>query len=142
KIGEIDFDNLNLEKGSYWNIFKAYGNTKLMNVIITKELGRIVQNENIITYLLHPGVIKTNITHMNNGPVTFCLNVIAKMFGLTVEQGAINTLYPILSPENKETGKYYNEGIEEEPNKVANDPGLAKKLWDVSKQILKDHRMI
>jgi hypothetical protein len=29
-MGEIDFDNLNLEKGAYWNPFKAYSNTKLM----------------------------------------------------------------------------------------------------------------
>ncbi|RIA80797.1 hypothetical protein C1645_881960 [Glomus cerebriforme] len=130
KFGEIDFENLNLEKGAYWHFLKGYGNTKLMNVIIAKELARIVQNENITTYSLHPGVIKTNITHMNSGPVTFCLIVIAKMFGLTTEQGAINTLYPVLSPENKETGKYYYEGIEEEPNKVANDPELSKKLWD------------
>jgi retinol dehydrogenase-13 len=28
--GEIDFDNLNLEKGAYWYPLKAYGNTKLM----------------------------------------------------------------------------------------------------------------
>ncbi|RIA80795.1 hypothetical protein C1645_791819 [Glomus cerebriforme] len=44
--GEIDFDNLNLEKGAYWNPFQSYGNTKLMNVITAKELGRIVQNKN------------------------------------------------------------------------------------------------
>jgi hypothetical protein len=28
--GEIDFDNLNLEKGAYWRPFQAYANTKLM----------------------------------------------------------------------------------------------------------------
>jgi hypothetical protein len=34
---------------------------------------------------------------------------------ITAEQGAINTLYPVFSLENKETGKYYYEGIEYEP---------------------------
>jgi hypothetical protein len=29
-MGEIDFDNLNLEKGAYWNPLQAYSNTKLM----------------------------------------------------------------------------------------------------------------
>ena len=66
----------------------------------------------------------------------------AKLIGITADQGAINTLYPVLSPENKETGKYYNEGIEEEPNKVVNDQEVVKKLWDVSEKILKDHGMI
>ncbi len=62
--------------------------------------------------------------------------------GETAEQGATNILYPVLSPENKETGKYYHEGIEKEPIKIANDKELAKKLWNVSEQILRDHGMI
>ena len=61
---------------------------------------------------------------------------------MSIEQCASNVLYPVLSSENKETGKYYSEGIEAEHNKVANDQEVAKKLWDVSEQILKDHRMI
>ena len=61
---------------------------------------------------------------------------------ITSEQGATNVLYPVLSPENKETGKYYHEGIQQEPNKVANDQEVVKKLWDVSEKILKDHGMI
>jgi hypothetical protein len=51
----------------------------------------------------------------------FLFSVIAKIVAITAEQGAINTLYPLLSSENKETGKFYNEGIEEEPNKVVKD---------------------
>jgi hypothetical protein len=60
---------------------------------------------------------------------------------ITAEQGAINTLYPIFPLNNKETGKYYHEGILKEPNKVASDQEVTKKLWDVSKQILKDRGM-
>ncbi|PKK76312.1 retinol dehydrogenase 12-like protein [Rhizophagus irregularis] len=142
QFGEIDFDNLNLEKGNYWNPIKSYGNTKLMKVIVAKELGRLVQNDNITTYSLHPGMISTNINHMNNRYTTYLVNLLAMVFGITAEQGAINTLYPVFSLENKETGKYYDEGIEKEPNKVANDQEVAKKLWDVSEKILKDHGMI
>ncbi|CAB4402759.1 unnamed protein product [Rhizophagus irregularis] len=142
QFGEIDFDNLNLEKGNYWNPIKSYGNTKLMKVIVAKELGRLVQNDNITTYSLHPGMISTNINHMNNRYTTYLVNLLAMVFGITAEQGAINTLYPVFSLENKETGKYYHEGIEKEPNKVANDQEIAKKLWDVSEKILKDHGMI
>ncbi|RIA80800.1 hypothetical protein C1645_810307 [Glomus cerebriforme] len=142
RFGELDFDNLNLEKGAYWNPLKGYANTKLMNIIIAKELGRIVQNENIITYSLHPGVIRTNLGHMNSGPTSFIIGVMANMIAITAEQGAVNTLYPVLSPENKETGKYYHDGIEKEQNKIASDQEVVKKLWDVSEQILKDHGMI
>ncbi|CAB5395813.1 unnamed protein product [Rhizophagus irregularis] len=142
--GEIDFDNLHLEKrSSYWNPVKGnYANTKLMNVIVARELSRIVQNENIRTYSLHPGVISTNINNMNNSYTTAFVNLLVMMFEISAEQGAINTLYPVLSPENKETGEYYNEGIKQEPNKVANDQEVANKLWKVSEQLLRERGLI
>jgi hypothetical protein len=64
------------------------------------------------------------------------------IFASPTEQGAFNTLYPVLSPKNKDTGKYYHEGIEMEPLKVANDRTVAKKLWDVSEQLLRERGMI
>ncbi|GBB96414.1 hypothetical protein RclHR1_02750006 [Rhizophagus clarus] len=142
KLGEIDFDNLNLEKGAYWNPLKAYGNTKLMNVIVSRELGRIIQNENIKTYAAHPGTSLTNIGYASGIFMRLLMLNTTKTIGNTAEQGAINILHPVLSSENKESGKYYNQGIEEEPNKIAKDQELAKKLWDVSEKILKDHGMI
>jgi hypothetical protein len=42
-VGEIDFDNLNLEKGNYWIPLKAYGNTKLMVNIFSKSFNLIVK---------------------------------------------------------------------------------------------------
>ncbi|GBB96412.1 hypothetical protein RclHR1_02750004 [Rhizophagus clarus] len=142
EFGEIDFDNLNLEKGAYWNPLKGYANTKLMNVIIGQELGRILSNENIITYSLHPGAILTNMSSSKGAFMEFLVKTTLTIVGITPEQGAINTLYPVLSHENKETGKYYNEGIEEEPNKIAKDQEVVKKLWDISEKILKDHGMM
>jgi len=138
EFGVIDFDNLNLEKGAYWNPLKCYANTKLMNVIVAQELGHIVQDENITTYSLHPGTILTNIAHSKGAFMEFLVKLSAKIIGITAEQGAINTLYPVLSPENKDTGKYYDEGIEVEPNKVVKDQEVVKKLWDISEKMLKD----
>ncbi len=96
-----------------------------------------------MTYSIHPGEIITNITGMNGGFSHFFVEIFGKMIGIkSAEQGATNVLYPVLSPENKETGKYYYEGIEKEPNEIANDEEIAKKLWNVSEQILRDHGMI
>ncbi|PKC64639.1 hypothetical protein RhiirA1_536914 [Rhizophagus irregularis] len=138
QFGEIDFDNLNLEKGNYWNPIKAYGNTKLMNVIVAKELGRLVQDDNITTYSLHPGVIQTNIGHLNYTISNVLFNIFVSILRLKIssEQGAMNTLYPIFPLEIKETGKYYNLGIEHEPNKIAYDQEIAKKLWDEKKNFI------
>ena len=91
-----------------------------------------------MTYSFHPGVTKTNIDNSSS----YAFTLFEKIIGATVEQCAINCLYPVLSPENKETGKYYHDGIEREPNKVVNDQEIAKKLWNVSEQLLKDRGMI
>jgi hypothetical protein len=72
----------------------------------------------------------------------FLMMSTTKTIGNTAEQGAIYILHPVLSAENKETGKYYNQGIEEEPNKIVKDQEVAKKLWDVSEKILRDYGMI
>ncbi|GBC28800.2 uncharacterized protein OCT59_001105 [Rhizophagus irregularis] len=117
RYGKIDFDNLNLEKGAYFGPFKA------LRFII-----------DITTFLLQPGIIQTNLGHMNSGLSNFLQNLFVKMYEIPAEQGAINVLYPVLSPENKETGKYYHEGLEKEPNEIVE---VMKRLWNVSEQILK-----
>jgi hypothetical protein len=66
----------------------------------------------------------------------------AMKFANSTEQGAFNTLYPVLSSDNKETGKYYHEGIEKEPNKIVNDRKVTRNLWNVSERILIDRGMI
>ncbi|PKY57287.1 hypothetical protein RhiirA4_549589 [Rhizophagus irregularis] len=107
-FGEIDFDNLNLEKGVY---LRDMQNTKLMNILICKELGRMLQND----------------PHLNTGfsISTLIINTLSRLNGITAEQGVTNVLYLAFSLE---TGKYYDEGIEQEPNKIANNQEIAKKL--------------
>ncbi|GBC13216.2 retinol dehydrogenase 12-like protein [Rhizophagus irregularis DAOM 181602=DAOM 197198] len=114
-FGEIDFDNLNLEKGVY---LRDMQNTKLMKI----------KYADITTYSLHPDVILTNIAHLNTGfsISTLIINTLSRLNGITAEQGVTNVLvYPAFSLE---TGKYYDEGIEQEPNKIANNQEIAKKL--------------
>jgi hypothetical protein len=117
-------------------------------IINNKEYSRILKSfcsfmyADITIYLIHPGVVSTNFFGAKSDISKFFVNTIMKLIGISAEQGATNVLYPVLSSENKETGNYYHEGIEREPNKIANDREVAKKLWDVSEQILRDRGMI
>ncbi|PKC69162.1 NAD(P)-binding protein [Rhizophagus irregularis] len=146
EVGELHMLINNAGIETKRQILKTKDNLELQfqNIIICKELSRMLQNDHITTYSHNPGVILTNISHLNTGfsISTLTINTLARLFGITAEQGATNVLYPALSLENKETGKYYDEGIEQEPNKVAYDEEIAKKLWSVSEQILKEHGMI
>ena len=95
-----------------------------------------------MTYAPHPGPILTNMTYLFKGFIGSIINTIVSMVSKTPEQGAINILYPVFSAENKESGKYYNQGIEQKPNKLVDDSELIKNLWNISEKILKDHGII
>jgi hypothetical protein len=60
-FGTIDFDNLNLEKGAYWNPLQAYANTKLMVIFQLKFIYLIIKVFNYI-YLIHFFFLKKKIT--------------------------------------------------------------------------------
>jgi NAD(P)-dependent dehydrogenase (short-subunit alcohol dehydrogenase family) len=104
--GKIHFENINLRNNKYCP-FKAYSQSKLANILFTRELAkRLGKNSNIKVYCLHPGIIRTDLwRHSKNNSF---LNFIAKVFFTDVEMGAQTTLFCALeeSLEN-ETAFYY-----------------------------------
>ena len=65
KYAEIHWDDLNLK--SYWTCFKAYGQSKLANVLHCKELAVRLKDFGIYVYVLHPGKIGKIISYKVNG---------------------------------------------------------------------------
>ena len=55
--GRIDWDDLELSRG--YGGFRAYANSKLAQVLFTRELAR--REPSVLTLALHPGAIGTNI---------------------------------------------------------------------------------
>ena len=105
-IGKIHFNNINLRNNTY-TPFKAYSQSKLANVLFTRELAnRLGKNSNINVYSLHPGGINTDL--LRHSPDNIFIQILKKIFLLTVEMGSQTTLYCALeqSLEN-ETGFYY-----------------------------------
>jgi NAD(P)-dependent dehydrogenase (short-subunit alcohol dehydrogenase family) len=104
--GKIHFENINLRNNAY-SPSKAYSQSKLANVLFTRELAkRLGKNSNIKVYSLQPGVIRTDL--MRHISMNAFLNFIVKIFFIDVEKGTQTTLYCALeeSLEN-ETGFYY-----------------------------------
>jgi NAD(P)-dependent dehydrogenase (short-subunit alcohol dehydrogenase family) len=64
--GRIDFDNLQLQEGYSWN--RAYGNSKLANILFTIELAERLEGTAVTANALHPGWVATNIG-ANNVPI-------------------------------------------------------------------------
>lgn len=134
--GKLDFENLQGEK-SYF-IMSQYANTKLMNVLFTKELARRLAGKNITVNALHPGVVKTSIGQKSN---SFLFGSAWKLFstlaGISQDEGAATSVY-LASSDAVEgiSGKYFTNCKESAVNPIAEDAALAAKLWEYSAGVL------
>ncbi|KAJ7555913.1 hypothetical protein O6H91_05G060700 [Diphasiastrum complanatum] len=115
--GGIAFDTINNEAN--YGPWKAYGQSKLANILHANELTRQFKEEgvNITANSLHPGGINTNL-----------FRHLARYKG-----GAATQCFLALNPKAKGvSGKYFVDCSEVKPSKYATDPDLAKRLWDFS----------
>lgn len=128
----IKFDEINDE--SRYNDKKAYGQSKLANILHANELSRRLQEEgaNVTVNSVHPGLIMTKLMR-HSVLLMKVVKIFTYMFWKTVPQGAATSCYVALHPSLKGvTGKYFLDCNEMNPSNFAVDAKLAKKLWDFS----------
>jgi NAD(P)-dependent dehydrogenase (short-subunit alcohol dehydrogenase family) len=130
--GTLDFDDLGFERGGY-SIIKAYGRSKLANVLFAAELARRLAGTGVTSNSLHPGSVSTNIwsgAPLWAKPIIFLL---FRPFFISAEKGGATIVQLVASPELEGvTGQYFSDGKPEAPSDLARDEALAKRLWDVS----------
>ncbi|KAJ8926906.1 hypothetical protein NQ314_020758 [Rhamnusium bicolor] len=141
--GQMDFADLNWTTKKYSSI-GAYQQSKLANVLFTKELARRIEENNITginVYSLHPGVIMTelgrHLTVRSTWGLILVMKLIAPFFLKTPEQGSQTTIYCAVDEKcANETGLYYAECAVKEPSENAKNVEDAKKLWDISLKLV------
>ncbi len=105
-----------------------YAVSKLCNVLFSQELSRRMEGTGLTTYVLHPGVVASDIWRRVPWPVRPL--VTRRM--LTTEQGAQTSLYCATAPDLASvSGRYYEDCQERAPSPVAT-PELGKRLWEQS----------
>ncbi|CAG4993642.1 unnamed protein product [Parnassius apollo] len=135
--GEMDFDNLNMEK--YWSDFLVYANSKLYLNLMTLELSRRLKNTNVTVNALHPGVSATNI--FRNIKISVIRNTLLKIINFTFKdswEASQTSVYLAVSPEVADvSGRYFSDCCEKTASQLSRDPELAKKLWTESERLVK-----
>jgi len=129
--GTLDFDDLGLERG-YW-IMKAYARSKLANVLFASELARRLAGAGVSSNSLHPGSVATNI--WSGAPLWArpVVNLFYRPFFISVEQGASYVVQLAADPALEGvSGAYFEKGRRVPTSALAQDDGLARRLWDVS----------
>ncbi|CAL1680310.1 unnamed protein product [Lasius platythorax] len=142
-FGKIHLNDMNLER-SYGSL-KAYAQSKLANILFTKELARRLKEEGISginVYSLHPGVIRTELgRHFNRTIIPgarFFFENIMRPFIKNPVQGAQTTIHCAVDEKvADETGLYYAECRVTEPHWRARNDQKAKDLWDHTCQLLR-----
>lgn len=136
--GVIDYDNLRGEKGNeHYDGMKAYAQSKLANVLFTRELAR--RYPDITSNCLHPGTVRTRIGDKGANCFYAMLWILSKPFMRPTRCGARTSVYLALSPEVKGVkGRYFDQNQAcRKPSSIACGEAAAKKLWEWSEAAVK-----
>jgi NAD(P)-dependent dehydrogenase (short-subunit alcohol dehydrogenase family) len=129
----LDFDNLQGERG--YRGWRQYCRTKLMNLLFTYELARRLEGTGVRTNALHPGFVATGFGG-NNGLRGRLLQLAARLFGLSAEQGARTVIYLASSPEVAAvSGRYFVRERAVASSPASYDEAAAKRLWQLSARL-------
>ncbi|WP_116108049.1 SDR family oxidoreductase [Lewinella sp. IMCC34191] len=137
----IDFGNLRGERGAdTYSGGKAYAQSKLANILFTKELDRRHGAE-LTTNCLHPGVVGTSLANKHGKFLTKAVWSLYKPFARTPKRGADTSVYLASSPEVREvSGRYFNPSqCLIKPSPTACNEQLAGRLWDYSTEAVRDY---
>ncbi len=129
----FDLENLQLKKE--FSPMKAYGLSKLCNIMFTHELAKRTTDYSITTNALHPGTVRTKLTSEASW-LMYLLFTLGKPFMKSPEKGAETPVYLATSKEVEgESGYYFKNKEKIEPAKIALDDILTEKLWDISEKL-------
>lgn len=138
--GKIDLQNINYESDSSPSALRNnYHNSKLMNVLFSKEISRRWGQLGITSYSNHPGVIRTEVFRHFTVALQYFLLFICYWVGKDCRQGAQTTLYLALEPGlESQAGSFFGDCRNWDfiLNKMASDSTLASGLWERSAQLV------
>jgi len=125
RTGRLDWGNLELERG--YGAYQAYSNTKLAQVLFTRELAR--RESRISVNAVHPGTIATNIWR----ELPPWLRWIPRLLFPSAAKGAVPVARLALAPElDGVSGRYFKRFRETHPSFAGRNDADAVRLWELA----------
>jgi NAD(P)-dependent dehydrogenase (short-subunit alcohol dehydrogenase family) len=123
---------LNDLQSQQYTSMKAYGMSKLANILFTMQLSKELEQDDVVANCLHPGVVATNFAGTFGG-LGKLLVTISRPFMIGPEKGAETTVFLASSPKVKGiSGLYFKNKRPATPSRNALSDYNAKRLWEES----------
>ncbi len=132
--GKIDFCDLMGQR--HYSMGRAYNQSKLANVLFTRELARRLEGSGVTVICVHPGMVVSDLGREYTGFMGLLANKLWRPFMRSPEKGADTVIYLASSPDVAGvTGKYFANRRAVRSSKASHDPALAQRLWEVSERL-------
>jgi len=133
-LGEkLDFEDLQSRHG--YSARRAYGRSKLANILFTRELARHLGGTGVTANCLHPGFVATRFG-ADNGLIARTGIRVAMLGAISVAEGAETIVYLASSPDVAgATGGYYQRRRPAQASIESQDMEAARRLWTESARI-------
>lgn len=136
--GGIDFERATGAKS--YSPFKAYGQSKLSNLLFARELARRSEGR-LDVFAVHPGVIPTNLMRSLGSGIELAMKATVPLFFKTIPQGAATQCFVLTHPELKGmSGAYFADCKVRKSSRWGRDVKLGERLWEFSQTWLDDWR--
>ncbi|XP_034015500.1 retinol dehydrogenase 12 [Thalassophryne amazonica] len=132
-FGWIRFHDLH-SHGSY-NSGLAYCQSKLANVLFTRELARRLKGSNVTVNSVHPGTVNSDLTR--HSTLMMLLFTVFSIFLKTPQEGAQTSIYCAVAEELQSvSGKHFSDCTPAFVAPQGRSEETARRLWDISCEVL------
>lgn len=129
RYGRLDLDDLN--NANNFSPNKAYGDSKLANILFTKGLHKRFHAQGLSAVAFHPGNVATNFASETSSYFRFVYHTPLWLALISPERGArpLVQLAEGTPGQDWRSGAYYNRHKLGKTNPQADDEHLADQLW-------------
>jgi NAD(P)-dependent dehydrogenase (short-subunit alcohol dehydrogenase family) len=118
-----------------WSGWRSYGDSKLMNLVFSRELTRRYGADGVVAHALHPGIVATELAR-DQGLVMKIVGLLMLPALKSAARGAATSVWAATAPElATQGGGYFSDCSPARTHKLADDLAFGEKLWKRSEEL-------
>ena len=130
----VDFQDLE-GKGRYGG-YRAYGQSKLELILLTRELSRRFEGTGVSVNAVHPGFVRSGFGLNTPGATAAAIRVLGRLFGKSTSRGAETPLFVAADPSLGGTsGQYFSDHTVRPGSPQSREMANARRLYDVCREL-------